>query len=138
MTKQQVGYLMSDFAVSMSLAHALELLQTYGLQAFHHYFSSKFCLYTEKYNFDLLSVNWIQDNTNFNTHKKWDKWKYIGVKFNACVSMLSWFYSKSLMFGVKFCATLVAHLTYHNVVSILLDENWVEHVIVLVFFKHML
>lgn len=40
MTKQQVGYLMSDFAVSMSLAHALELLQTYGLQAFHHYLSS--------------------------------------------------------------------------------------------------
>ncbi|KAG8267289.1 hypothetical protein J6590_054686 [Homalodisca vitripennis] len=39
MAKARVGILMADFTVCMTLAHGLELLQTYGLRAFHQYFT---------------------------------------------------------------------------------------------------
>uniref|UniRef100_A0A1B6CWP1 Fanconi anemia group M protein n=2 Tax=Clastoptera arizonana TaxID=38151 RepID=A0A1B6CWP1_9HEMI len=40
MSKEAAGYLLSDLTVCMSLAHALELLQIYGLRAFQHYLTT--------------------------------------------------------------------------------------------------
>lgn len=46
--KSKIGFMISDFTVCMTLAHGLELLQTYGLRAFSQYFTGM--LYLKAHN----------------------------------------------------------------------------------------